>query len=279
MILIADSGSTKTHWCIAENGNMILECYTGGINPYYQSEDDIKTLIQNDLLPRINNALPQAIYFYGAGCGSQEKQDIVRRTLNQFFPDSVIEVASDMLGACRALFGNKQGIACILGTGSNSCWYDGEKMVKNVPALGFILGDEGSGAVLGKRLVADCLKNQLPEDLKNKFMERFGLTPDNILDKVYKQAFPNRFLAGLSVFLKENIDNPLIRTLVYDEFNLFFQRNIMQYPYTTLQVGFIGSIAHHYSELLSRAAAANRVCIHQITQDPVNGLINYHSGE
>ena len=213
MILLADSGSTKTHWCLMTANGQSSDFYTDGINPFQQTSDAIKNSISNQLLPQIARLMWAGtitnIYFYGAGC-TPEKIPTMVYALQSVFKNAEVEVYSDMVGAARGLLGRKKGVACILGTGSNSCLYDGEKIVKNVPALGFILGDEGSGAVLGKRLVADLLKNQMGQELKEKFLAQYELTQADIIEHVYRQPFPNRYLARLSKFCAENIDNKKI---------------------------------------------------------------------
>ena len=201
MIVIADSGSTKTDWCLGNTKTNSRTVRTGGINPFHQSVDEIKEVIASTLTPQLGDTTEfTTIYFYGAGC-IPEKTNIVKTALAQNFPKANILVESDLLGAAHALCGKTAGIACILGTGSNSCFYDGEKITANISPLGYILGDEGSGAVLGKRLVGDFLKHQLPDDLCRDFLKEYDLTPALILDKVYRQPLANRFLAGLTPFL------------------------------------------------------------------------------
>lgn len=277
MILIADSGSTKTHWCLCEGTNIIHQVITDGINPYYQTGDEIKSIVERKLLPEIKNHSVKSVCFYGAGCAFPEKKAIVSDAIGFHIQDVDIRIESDLVAACRALFHDKQGIACILGTGSNSCLYDGKAIVKNVPALGFILGDEGSGAVLGKRLISDCLKNQLPEELKNKLLEQYELTSEYILDRVYKQPFPNRFLAGFCHFLRDNIEHPAIYDIVYPEFDRFFKRNILQYPYKENKVGFVGSIAWYFRDILEKVASDNSVTLSAIMQSPMEGLVAFHA--
>ncbi|MDR0429844.1 MAG: ATPase [Tannerellaceae bacterium] len=277
MILIADSGSTKTEWRVTDKGKSLLCIHTAGINPYFQNTEDIEREIENKLLPGIKDIPVDAVYFYGAGCNVPEKNCLITDAISSFLPVPV-EVNSDLLGAARSLCGQAPGIACILGTGSNSCFYDGKNIVKNISPLGFILGDEGSGAVLGKLLVGDCLKNQLPKHLKDRFIEQYQLTPAGILDHVYKQPFPNRYLATLSKFLIENISEPSMYKLVYDSFRSFFIRNVMQYDnYTALPISFIGSIAFYYQDILREAAKSLSLQIKQITQTPMEGLLSYHS--
>jgi N-acetylglucosamine kinase-like BadF-type ATPase len=276
MILIVDSGSTKTDWCVAEHGNQLQRFTTGGINPFFQTEEEIEREIHSVLLPELENKAFEALYFYGAGC-LPEKIPVMQNILNQCFSIKTIEVNSDMLAAARSLCGRNPGIACILGTGSNSCYYDGGKIAGQVSPLGFILGDEGSGAVLGKLLVSDILKNQMPSLLKEKFLQQFDLTPAQIIERVYRQPFPNRFLASLSPFLLQNIQAPEVQALVVNSFKTFLRRNVMQYDYRKYPVNFTGSIAYHYREILEKAVRETGMQTGIITQNPLEGLIAYHS--
>ena len=205
MILIADSGSTKTDWCVVGQGQLVRQIVTKGMNPFFQSEEEIENEIATALIPHLKTNVLDAVYFYGAGCVPDKVPMMYNALSTHLNTKNGIEVNTDMLAVARGLCGHKPGIACIMGTGSNSCFYDGEKIVSNVSPLGFILGDEGSGAVLGKLLVGDMLKNQMTPELKEKFLNKTGLTPPEIIDRVYRQPFPNRFLASLSPFLAENI--------------------------------------------------------------------------
>ena len=276
MILIADSGSTKTDWCLVDNGVLVKQIFTKGTNPFFQTEDEISAEVSENLLPYLDTAKVDAVWFYGAGCAFPEKNEIVRAAIARHL-DVPIEVGSELLGAARGLCGSQPGIACILGTGSNSCFYDGKEIVSNVSPLGFILGDEGSGAVLGKMLVGDVLKNQLPAALKEEFLSRYELTPAIILERVYKKPFPNRFLASLSPFLVEHLDVPEIHTLVLNGFKAFFDRNVKQYDYKQYPVHLIGSLAFYYRSVLQEAAEQTGVRLGTIKQSPMEGLISYHS--
>ncbi|MDR1402850.1 MAG: ATPase [Tannerellaceae bacterium] len=277
MILLADSGSTKTEWRITDKGKSIKRILAPGMNPYFQQPDEIGKVIEQKLLPEINGFAIEAVYFYGAGCAVPEKNRLIRDAIRHYLPCPV-EVCSDLTGAARALCGKQAGIACILGTGSNSCFYDGKDIVRNISPLGFILGDEGSGAVLGKLLVGDCLKNQLPLHLKNKFIKQFRLTPEAVLEHVYKQPFPNRYLAGFSKFLIQNIKEPALYNLAYNSFRSFFIRNVMQYDhYRDYPISFTGSIAFYYQDVLLAAARSFSLPVEQITQTPMEGLLFYHS--
>jgi N-acetylglucosamine kinase-like BadF-type ATPase len=279
MILIADSGSTKTDWCVVENGVLVQQIFTKGTNPFFQSEEEISNEIATALLPELKRDEFDAVYFYGAGCGFPDKIEIVHRAISkQLKVKGNVEVATDMLAAARGLCGREAGIACIMGTGSNSCYYDGENIVANVSPLGFILGDEGSGACLGKLMVGDLLKNQMTPELKEKFLKQFDLTPADIIDRVYRKPFPNRFLASLSPFLAQNINEPCVHELVLNSFKAFFKRNIMQYEnYQNLKVNLIGSVAFYYKEVLAEAAEAMGIQLGTIIQSPMEGLIKYHA--
>jgi len=276
MILIADGGSTKVDWCLSKEGEQLQRITTRGINPYFLSEEEIGQEIRAALLPELQTYTFDALYFYGAGC-LPEKIPMMQSVLSKYLKAKTIEVNSDMLAAARGLSGRNPGIVCILGTGSNSCYYDGEKIVSNVSPLGFILGDEGSGAVLGKLLVGDLLKNQLPAELKEKFLQEFDLTPGMIMERVYRQPFPNRFLASLSPFLLRNIKEPAVRLLIINSFQSFLTRNVMQYDYKRYPVYFIGSIAYYYREILAEAILASGMQLGAIMQNPMDGLVRYHS--
>lgn len=276
MILLADSGSTKTDWCLVDGGELVLQVFTKGTNPFFQTEDEIGEEVEKHLMPELGNRSIDAVYFYGAGCAFPEKNEIVRAAIARHI-NAPIEVGSDLLAAAHALCGNEPGIACIMGTGSNSCFYDGKEIVSNVSPLGFILGDEGSGAVLGKLFVGDCLKNRISPTLQNKFFKQFNLTRADILDRVYKQPFPNRFLASLSPFLAQNIEQPELYSLVLNSFKSFFTRNVMQYNYRDYKVHFVGSVAYHYKPVLEEAAKESGITLGTIIQSPMKALITYHS--
>ena len=281
MILIADSGSTKTDWCVVENGQPIQQISTKGINPFFQSEEEISNEIATSLLPQLKTNALDAVYFYGAGCGFPDKIAMVHRAITKHLQiKREVEVNTDMLAVAHGLCQHEAGIACIMGTGSNSCYYDGKQIVSNVSPLGFILGDEGSGAVLGKLLVGDILKNQMTPELKEKFLKQFGLTPADIIDHVYRKPFPNRFLASLSPFLAQNIDEPCIHALVLGSFKSFLKRTVMQYEnFRNSKVHFIGSVAFYYKTILAEAAQEMNIQLGTIIKSPMEGLIKYHSGK
>ena len=277
MMLIADSGSTKTDWCVILDNTPIKRIGTKGLNPFFQSEEEIQQELTHSLLPQLPEGTIDSVYFYGAGC-TPEKAPTLRRAIADSLPVvGNIKAYSDMLAAARGLCGREAGITCILGTGSNSCFYDGKEIVNHISPLGFILGDEGSGAVLSKLLVGDILKNQLSPAIKEVFLKQFDLTVPEIIDRVYRQPFPNRFLASLSPFIAQHLEEPGIRQLVLGSFIAFLRRNVMQYDYTQYPAHFIGSVAHCYKEILQEAAQETGIRIGKILQSPMEGLIQYHS--
>ena len=274
--LIADSGSTKTNWLLIENDGKINKYRTEGINPVVGDSSIISHTISKSFAPKLNGTSIDKIFFYGAGC-TQAKKDVVEKALAKVFPDAEIEVQSDVLAAARALCGYKEGVACIIGTGSNSCLYNGKEIVRNISPLGYILGDESSGAVLGNDLIGNILKKQLPEEICHAFFEETKLTEEEIIDRVYRKPFPNRFLASLSPFLAQNLDEPCIRALVLGSFKAFLKRNVMQYEnYHKSKVHFIGSVAFYYKTILAEAAQEMGIQLGTIIKSPMEGLIEYH---
>ena len=284
MILIADSGSTKTDWAFVEDGEIIARKETPGINPVHMDESQIKEILtQDSSLFTLHSSLK--IYFYGAGCIPPYKNK-VEKILAELFPEAEIHVESDMLGAARALFGREAGIACIMGTGSNSCVYDGEKIVDNIPPLGYILGDEGSGAYLGRVFLQHLFKRQLSDRLREEFLQEYRLTYEEIIDRVYRQPGANRFLASFCPFIRKHLvdssevgtDASTIGFFVGCAFEDFFNFNIHPYGRPELPVGFIGSVAWHFREYLSPVSEnLMEYPVKEIVQSPMPGLVKYHS--
>ena len=275
MILIADSGSTKTAWTLVEKADNVIK--TDGINPVFMNSGCVEEILRSQLLPQLGEqAIVTEIYFYGAGCASAEKKNLVKQALQAVFGDIKIEIASDLLGAARGLCKHQSGIACIMGTGSNSCLYENGNIRWNVPALGFILGDEGSGAVLGKLLMGNLFKNQLPDVVKQNFEQTYGLTMMDVIEKVYRTPLPNRFLASFGPFISKHINQPAVYNMVYDALESFIVRNVKQYPYTTLPVYFTGSIAFYFTDILNQLADKHGFTIGRIDQDPLQGLVEFH---
>lgn len=268
-ILTADSGSTKTEWVLTSNETILLRCFSSGINPALQSTEDILHTLQTEIAPSLSAYPIDKIDFYGAGC-SGKRCETVRQALAATFGPCAISVESDLLGAARALCRDREGIACILGTGANSCLYDGKEIVRNTPALGFILGDEGSGAVLGRRLVGDVFKRQLPTALCEAFQEKYQLSMETLIEKVYRTPFPNRFLASFTHFLGEHKEHPAIRSLLLEEFSRFFVRNVAAYGRPDLPVHFVGSIAFHFRKEVETAGQTAGFTVGTIKKAPLS---------
>ena len=279
MILIADSGSTKTAWCLISGNQRVKDITTKGINPFYQTEEEIEAELKNTLCQEIGGENKiNSVYFYGAGCADSQINNKLAKTLQQVLKSDKAEVSSDMLGAARGIFKRQKGIACIMGTGSNSAYYDGNEIVKSIPAGGFIIGDEGSGAVLGKTLIADYIKNQMPENILAEFKKFYNGTYLDVVNHVYKQPFPNRWLANFTKFMYEKREDDYIHNMIVNSFTLFFNRNIKQFDsWKNTEVGFVGSIAYYFEKELKEAAQKCEITISDIYQNPIEGLIEYHS--
>ncbi|MFZ2906222.1 MAG: N-acetylglucosamine kinase [Cyclobacteriaceae bacterium] len=279
MILIADSGASKTDWRILDKTRSIEQAQTIGFNPYYQPIEHFDREVREVLLPQVKHPIDK-IFYYGTGCSSDKNRKLIRNVLEVFFPQAHIEIWHDLLAAARALCGTEEGIACILGTGSNSCYYDGTKIVDNVTSLGYLLGDEGSGSYLGKQIIADYLRKDLPENLWGQFKKRFPFDRDEILDRVYTQAMPSRFLGSFSHFIFQHIKEPYCYKLVYDGFDKFFERNVMKYnQYQSLKVHFTGSVAFYFSDILRQVANDKGITVKNILESPIAGLTLYHQQE
>ena len=277
MILISDSGSTKTDWVLLEGDLVVLRVKTQGINPTQQRCEDIVEILRGELKPQLEGKEPEKIFFYGAGCAYEEANSRMRKALESLFLTKEIEINSDLLAAARSLCGHEEGIACILGTGSNSCHYNGKEIVDNIPPLGFILGDEGSGATLGRQLVNGCLKRQFSPDICTKFLEQYNLDVAKILERVYREPMPGRFLASLAPFLYENRSNPEIHKMLVENFVTFFKHNSMAYRRSWLPIHFVGGIANNFQEELKVAAESLGLSIGNIVESPMKGLIEYHA--
>lgn len=276
--LIADAGSTKVEWALLkDNGEVATSFISDGLNAL-MAHPEVITKALKDVAARIPEEISvEEIHYYGAGCATEEICSKTKDVIAGIWPEADIFVASDLLGAARSLFGNRKGIACILGTGSNSCLYDGANIVSQIPSLGYVLGDEGSGAALGKRLVSDAFKNQLPDSIREKFLSAYGLTLSGILDNIYRNPSPNKFLASLVPFLSDNLWNPYIYSLVLKELTKFVRRNVAMYPGAhTLDLSFTGSIAHHFAKILREAAESLGYRVTSISETPMEGLLAYH---
>jgi len=279
MILIADSGSTKTDWKLIGNSGELKDIKTSGINPFFRNEEDIFQDLKTHLLPETGSEI-QEIFFYGTGIINAEKGDVIKRALGRMYNGATIETHSDVLGSARALFGKQAGIACILGTGSNVCLYDGEKIAGGVSPLGYILGDEGSGAVMGRKLLGDYFKDVMPATLREEFTKRFNLTREEALNRVYRSEKPNQFLAQFAPFLSEHGHSVYCQEFVRQNFMEFFERNVSKLPdYTKYPIGFIGSVAWHFSQILNNVAKTFGFEQTIIIKDPIDGLEKYHNNQ
>ena len=277
MQLIADSGSTKVDWRAIKDDGSIVEISTEGINPVFITPEEIVKILSQKLLPVIGPGVKN-VYFYGAGVVSPQLIATLSESFKKVFPESETFAASDVLAAARALCGHNHGIACIMGTGSNSCFYDGENIAKNVRAGGFILGDEASGGVLGKKLISDFIKGLLPAHIQAEFDKRYDLDYMKVVEKVYKQPMPSRFLASFAPFINEFIADPYMENLVNTSFDEFFKRNISQYDYKNHTVNFVGSIAFYFKDKLVAAAERNGMKVGRVLKTPIEGLVEYHKG-
>lgn len=275
MIIVVDSGSTKTHFVLLEKGIVKKESTLSGINPFYQNEDDIFNILKNEFTDIAQNNVC-AVYHFGAGCSFPEKKQIVHNAWARLFANAEIFVDSDMLGAAKSVLGDNEGVACILGTGANSCLYDGEKIIQNIPPLGFILGDEGSGAYLGAKLVANCMKGICSPAIVDSFYQYFKCTPQQIMDGVYKQPLPSRYLASFVPFIAQNIENAEMATLVKSAFVSFFDRNVALYKSNTRNLGFVGGVANQFSGILQQVATEYGYGTIVVASDPMNGLVSYY---
>ena len=276
MILIADCGSTKTDWVLHDSNSIVARVKTQGLNPTLQDSEEIYNILKEELTDKISSDAPDTIYFYGAGCAYEGANERMRTALSKIFITKKIEINSDLLATARALCGHEEGIACILGTGSNSCLFNGKKIVENTPSLGYILGDEGSGAYLGRQLVSDCIKKQLPATICKKFLTQYNLTVAGILERVYHEPLPNRYLASFAPFLAENRNNAEIKALLKHCFTLFFQRNTMIYRRSWLPIHIVGGIGITFANELKETAESLGLSIGNIVESPMNGLIEYH---
>lgn len=283
--LIVDSGSTKTSWCFAflpdtKSADGARTVTTEGLNPSVMSAEEVEEKIAKALNHCLQSLSISAadvdnVFFYGAGCIAG-RTVVVSESIQSILVDARIYVADDLLGAARALCGHKAGIACILGTGSNSCLYDGKNIVAHTPALGYVLGDEGSGAVLGRKFLNAVLKQTLPENIRKRFLQESGLDMAEVINRVYRSPAPNRFLASMSKYIHGYLDEKEVRDIVIDNFEDFIRNNILAYGDKFRTINVVGSIAYHYKEQLTEAASRNGFQIGKIIKSPIEGLMEYH---
>jgi len=277
MILIADAGATKIQWVVLSEGKAAQPVETAGFNPYTMEPGILLDAVEKDLVPFINPGYITDVFFYGAGCSTQFKCNIVEDVLKEVFEKADLEIYHDLLGAARALFGRNEGIACILGTGSNSCLYDGKNIIENVTSLGYFFGDEGSGAYLGKLFLTEYLRGRMPEKIRLAFDKRYGYSVENILDSVYNKPYPNRFLSSFAEYIGSFKDDEFVKGLVKKNFLDFFREQVTQYTgYKDQPIGVIGSVGFHFRDIFLETAAGHKLKVNKIIQSPIEGLIDYH---
>lgn len=276
MQLIVDSGSTKIRWCLVNQLDIVQEIITQGINPYVTSEEVILNIVNDQVLSKLK-FIPDSIFYYGAGCSTDHNNLLVKNKLKLINNSANIEVEHDLLAVARALCQKSSGIAVILGTGSNSCLYDGQSIIKNTPSLGFIVGDEGSGAYIGKKIIADLYYNRMPQHLAENLISTHNLSIENVLNKIYKEPAANAYLASFCKWLKIFIDEPYTQNLIYNAFSEFIDKQIKPYGNNfTNKVYSIGSIAHHFSDIWHKVLSEHSYIAEQSEQDPIKGLIKFH---
>ncbi|MEO8172864.1 MAG: N-acetylglucosamine kinase [Sediminibacterium sp.] len=276
VILIADSGATKCQWALVQNGKSKV-ITTQGISPYFLTGGQISDLLSKELIPKLKKAPITHVYFYGTGLANADNAAIVKKVLKELFPKTKIEVQTDILAAARSLCGKKKGIACNLGTGTICCYYDGKKVVKTSPGLGYVLGDEGSGTYLGKKVIQYYLYNTYDEELRARFEKRFQTTQKEILDRVYKQPLANRYLASFAIFLAENRGHYMIENIIEDGLNDFFFTHLYKFRESwTMPIHFTGSIAFGFRDVLKELCSTFELELGKVIKSPMQGLIAYH---
>jgi glucosamine kinase len=275
-ILIADSGSTKCEWCLVSKGRRDT-WFTQGMSPYFLDASQMEDLIRKDLLPHLPRKAPSEVHFYGTGNKSADNARRTKKVLQKVFDSSVITVNHDLLGAARALCQNEPGVACILGTGSNSCSFNGKRILKNSPGLGYVLGDEGSGAYLGRKVVQYFLYDIFEKELKEKFEEKYRVSASDILENVYNKPLPNRYLASFTLFLSENRGHYMIENIIEDGLNDFFYIHVSRYKESDRHpVHFTGSIAHYFREVVLALCESYGMKAGKILKQPMDGLVEFH---
>ncbi|MBA2744896.1 MAG: N-acetylglucosamine kinase [Flavisolibacter sp.] len=273
--LIADSGATKAEWCLLNNGRK-KTIFTQGISPYFLSTAQITALLEKELVKKLKVPVDE-IHYYGTGCANPDNARIVKLALKKVFPEAKTQVNTDLMAAARAVCGHEKGIACILGTGSNSCYYNGKTIVKNSPGIGYVLGDEGSGAYLGKKVIQYFMYDTFDEDLRARFLAKFAVTPAEILDQVYKKPLPNRYLASYAMFLAENRGHFMIENIIEDGLNDFFFQHLCKYSEVwKYPVSFVGSVSAGFKDVILGLCDSYEFEPGVILKNPMQGLVHFH---
>lgn len=275
MYLIAESGSTKTQWCLVNTKEIISLVNTPGINPLISTVAEIQTIMRPVLSDAEQHHI-EAIYYYGAGCATPTAIEKIKVALHHVFQCPVMVVESDLIAACLALAGNRPAIIGLLGTGSNSCLWSGSEVEMKIPSLGYVLADEGGGVAIGKKLITDYLKLQMPENIRGKFADRYDITASQVIERVYQSPMPNRFLAGFAPFAEEHINDPYCQSIVQKQFVKFFKRNILLYPNPErYDLSFCGSIAYSHADILMKVGEKYGLSIKKIVKQPISDLAIY----
>lgn len=278
-VLIADSGATKAEWCLLAKGEK-KTVVSPGLSPYFLTGDAIAGLVRQEVVPALENEAVDAVFFYGTGCANPDNTRSVKKALHNVFQNAEIEVSTDLMAAARSVCVHEKGLACILGTGSNSCYYNGKTITKNSPGIGYVLGDEGSGAYLGKKVIQHYLYDTFDEDLRARFDAKFVTTPVEILDNVYKKPLPNRYLAGFTMFLAENRGHYMIENIIEDGLNDFFFQHLNKYNEVWKHpVHFVGSVADGFKDVLKSLCASYEFEMGTVLKAPMQGLVKYHEAD
>jgi N-acetylglucosamine kinase-like BadF-type ATPase len=276
-ILIADSGATKCEWCLITDNNRKQVVFTQGISPYFLDAVQVETIIRNELMPSLKNKPVHNIFYYGTGCSNPANAALIKKAINSVFSKAKVEVTHDLMGAARALCGNEKGIACILGTGSNSCFFNGRQVVKNSPGLGYVLGDEGSGAYLGKKVVQYFLYETFDEELRFRFDKMFNTNSVEILENVYKKPLPNRYLARFTLFLADNRGHYMVENIIEDGLNDFFFQHLCKYGESWKNpIHFVGGVAFGFRDVVRELCETYEFELGTILKNPMEGLVKYH---
>lgn len=275
-ILIADSGSTKCEWCLLVNGKK-KTVLTPAMSPYFVTGDEMVQILSKLLLPKIKNTPIDQLHFYGTGLGNPANIDIMKKVFKILFPKTKTAINTDLLGIARASCGHKKGIACILGTGSNACYYNGKKIVSISPGLGYVLGDEGSGAYLGKKVIQYYLYKTFDEDLMSRFQKRFGETHASILENIYKKPLANRYMASFAIFLAENRGHFMIENIIEDGLNDFFFTHLYKFKESWTQpIHFVGSVGFGFRDVLKELCNSYELELGKVLKTPMPGLVAFH---
>lgn len=276
-VLIADSGATKCEWCLMDSGKKPRIVFTQGISPYFLNAQQIETILRNELLPHLRKTSVDSVFYYGTGCIGQPNKRMVQRSILRVFSDAHVEVDSDLLGAARGLCQHDKGVACILGTGSNSCYFNGKRIVKNSPGLGYVLGDEGSGAYLGKKVIQYYLYNTFDEELRYRFDQKYAVDSVEILANVYRKPLPNRYLATYALFLSENRGHYMVENIIEDGINDFFFTHLCKYNESWKHpIHFVGGVAYAFRDVVRELCKSYEFTLGNILKHPMQGLVKYH---